>query len=562
MKPILNRKWPLFILPALYLTLSFIFLNAVKEFHINHIDPSYAYLMNGVNLASGHCRVGIIEHPGTPVECFVALVIFIKHIFSDNTQLYQDVLLHPESYLYSISLILALLLAFTTYMAGNMVYNNSANIGVSILFQLSPLFFSDIIKMTVSLDTESLMTIFGIFFIAYLYVNTIGYNQISGNRTSTKNSIIFGLFTALLTTTKMYCLPIAFVVLFLIKDGKQKVIYIASCCFFSVLLLFPLYNQLKNWAGGIKSMIFHTGFYGHGNTGIINGSAYWNSILDIFTNHIIFSSVFTIVILAFIVTLFTKRREKTGNSDLRIQLMGITIFFTLFLLIIAKQYTFSYSQSLTGDNIIVYKFYYFIPLFICFPLALNLSHKILSSVFNFKSIQFYSQKLLYCILFVFIAFGGYYSLLSCVDIPKTANHDKADQFLKNYKNTPIIKISNGNNCSVEMALAFGISYAGKWDSQNYIDYLKKAYPYSYTYMTWEHQLHFWNEKADLPTIIKTNNRALIYFSDMDTTFYAPILTELGVQQIQKNRGSYRKILETDNGDETIYLLETDTLKHF
>src|ERR1700722_13086447 len=248
MKLILNRKWLLVILPALYLTFSFIFLNSVKEFHINHIDPSYAYLMNGINLASGHCRVGIIEHPGTPVECFAALVIFIKHIFSGNTILYQDVLLHPEGYLYSISIILALVLAFTTYLAGNLVYNNSANIGLSILFQLSPLFFSDIIKMTVSLDTESLITICGIFFIAYLYVNTIGYNQISDKKTSTKNSIVFGLFTALLTTTKMYCLPIAIVVLFLVKDRRQKIIYIASSCFFSILLLFPLYNQLKNWA--------------------------------------------------------------------------------------------------------------------------------------------------------------------------------------------------------------------------------------------------------------------------------------------------------------------------
>src|ERR1700733_2281067 len=106
----LSPKLFLFFLPVVYLILSVSLLIAWNSFYISRPDPAYAYLLNGVNLAGGHMEIGHTDHPGTPVQCFAAIVIFIKHLFTNNIPLYQDVLLHPESYLYAISITFVLLL--------------------------------------------------------------------------------------------------------------------------------------------------------------------------------------------------------------------------------------------------------------------------------------------------------------------------------------------------------------------------------------------------------------------------------------------------------------------
>src|SRR5579863_4079785 len=91
-------KWIFLILPLFYLSISISYLGGIHQFSLNHFDGPYDYLMNGVNLASGHLRVGNIEHPGTPVTIFSTFIVFIRHLLKDDIVIYQDVLLHPESY--------------------------------------------------------------------------------------------------------------------------------------------------------------------------------------------------------------------------------------------------------------------------------------------------------------------------------------------------------------------------------------------------------------------------------------------------------------------------------
>src|SRR5579885_2870698 len=89
----------LFILPLLYLVATVLVLHRIWPFYSLFPDPYYAYLMNGVNLASGHMEIGHIDHPGTPVQCFAAIIIFFTHFVTDKGILYHDVLSNPEKYL-------------------------------------------------------------------------------------------------------------------------------------------------------------------------------------------------------------------------------------------------------------------------------------------------------------------------------------------------------------------------------------------------------------------------------------------------------------------------------
>src|ERR1700733_3067013 len=155
------QKPVLFILPIFYVVLAVIFLNGIKHFYIGHYDPPYIYLMPRTNMEGGDFRVGNIEPPGAPVDCFSGLAIFTKHLFSGSGPVYQDVLSNPESYLFTISIALTILLFIITFLSGMYVFKHTGSIAQALLFQVSPLFFNDTVRMAVSLSAESLFVLFG-----------------------------------------------------------------------------------------------------------------------------------------------------------------------------------------------------------------------------------------------------------------------------------------------------------------------------------------------------------------------------------------------------------------
>jgi hypothetical protein len=559
MKPSFTSKWILFILPLFYLLLSILYLVNVKHFFTYNSDPPYIYLMEGTNLASGHFRVGNIEPPGTPVDCFAAIVIFTKHLFSGDTEVYKDVLLHPESYLFTCSILLMILLVAVTLWSGIYVFRHTGNLAWGLLFQASPLFYSDTIRMTVSLSAESLITIFGVFFMAYLYVNTVAKNPVQEKTTTNKNSIIFGLFTALIITTKIYCVPLIFLVLFLLKGRKQQIIYLASTGLFSLALLFPLYNQFRNWAGTMKAMLMHSGPYGQGGEGIINTTQYGKDIIEIFTTHFIFTAVFILVLAAFLITLW--RRKQLAEKAFLFPILGILISFMLFTLILAKQYKFNYPSPLTHQVITIIKFYYFIPVFICFPLAIGVSYKIFSHQASFKFLRIHKQKIFYAVFIIFIAWGGQQAYAACADISSQNEvSDKTSQLIDNKKYTPLIIVTNGYKVRMEEAYFLGISFSGKWDMGKYFDFVKTIYPNSYLYTTWNDELMFWDKQTDISTILIKNHRALVYFSGTDSTSEKTIVNRICIIPTEKGGLHFNKIYSSDNKYESIYLVKADSLR--
>jgi hypothetical protein len=555
----LNKKWLFLILPLIYVTMAIIFLQGIKRFYIGNFDPEYPYLLNATNIASGHFRVGNIEHPGTPVDCFAAIVILMQHLFSQGTELYKDVLLHPESYLFTCSIVLTILLALATLWAGIYVYRSSGNVTLALLFQAAPLFYADTIKMAICLNTESSITILGILFSAYLYVNTIGNNK-PEQSTTNKNVIAFGLLTALLITTKIYCFPLVLLVFFIIEKGRQRIIYLISTALFSVVLLFPLYNQLRNWAGWIKSLVIHSGAYGQGKTGFLDISAYSTNIIDILSYHILFTLVFIIALMAFIVALIQRLRKKSNSSGNTSAIIGVVLFLFSFMLIIAKQYKVLYPDPVMHRVIVILKFYYFIPLFIFFPFILAVSYKTISAALPNKPFQSYGKPLFLIILLAVIGWGGLQSFTICnsAKIMDVA-FDKTNQFLDKHKNTPLIIVTDGQKACPEVALFLGISYSGKWDLPVYNDFLEKTYPNSYLYTTYDNRLLYWSKRIDISEILLKNKTALVYFTNGNNTdITTAMLKRICNDTLQIRKTHYQKIYSSNNQTENIYQVQADS----
>jgi hypothetical protein len=325
--------------------------------------------------------------------------------------------------------------------------------------------------------------------------------------------------------------------------------------------LFPLYSQFRNWAGTIKGVIFHSGSYGQGNAGIIDTVPYLTNLSSIFTTHYLFSAIYILSVSIFMagITGYAKKRIRTSNYVL--PGIGILLFFTLFTLIIAKQYIVIYPEPLTHQVITINKYYYFIPLIICFPLVISIFYRLFSpAIESVLFISLHKQKIGGGLLILFIICGGVKTYATCYGARyQGVSIEKTRAFLNQYKSVPLIIVSDGNKACIEPALFFGISFSGNWGLSEYTPWVKREYPNTYLYATYYDALIFWGDPADISTILKKDKQALVYVSGMDSISEAIILSRICNGMMKKNEASYSKIYSSENKYEDIYLLKADTL---
>lgn len=561
MKSYSHKKWILIILPLIYLVLSAIFIKGLKQFYISNLDPTYEYLMNAVSIASGHFRIGIDEHPGIPTKIFASIIIWIQHFFTGKDLLYKDVLTHPEQYLFTCSITLSILLSLVVYYSGVYVYNSSKDLFTAILFQSSFLIYEDTLKHTILLSAESFITIISIFFMAYLYVNTIESKK-GDKHTSTKNILFLGLLTAVLITTKIYCFPIALMVVCFLKGLKNMLLYLVSTFICSSLLLFPLYSQLRYWLGSIKNIILHSGPYGQGEGRFLDASQYVNNIVDIFCANYIFTAVFIIVLFVIIILLYRYKEDKHMDRDF-FPIAGILVFMTVFVLLIAKQYKVNCLNPLTNRVYVITKHYYFIILFSSFPVAMTLAGRVILDIVYVRPLNTYIKAFMYSGLSVLILLGIKRTYNSCSQ-SESVTLAKTTAFINQWQATPLVIVSDGGeHVRNEPALFFGSYFSDKQDMYIYLEYLKKLYPDTYIYsIGWEDTLTFWNQEVTISDILNKYGKAIVYVSGADSLEEQATLKRICDASKENNSVTYKKIYTSDNKYEDIYLIQYDKTCHY
>ena len=82
-----------------------------------NLDPTYAYLMNSLNIANLH-RPRHTDHPGTSVQIAGGLIIRTLNLRSDETATAKNVITSPERYVQVINDVLILFYALCLFTAG------------------------------------------------------------------------------------------------------------------------------------------------------------------------------------------------------------------------------------------------------------------------------------------------------------------------------------------------------------------------------------------------------------------------------------------------------------
>lgn len=281
----------LFILPALYLLVYFLSMQANGSFYLTRIDPDYVYLLNGLN--SGILkfdRIGHVDHPGTPFQVFLGACLDLIHLFSGRGNLVEDVLIRPEFYMRNSSHILAVIFAFLLVWGGRV--GASAGIWGIILIQLTPFYTGIVPDLSLRLmaDRFGFMLAFSTAIILLHWLKSPGAANI-------KSVIIPGLLTGITIATKIIFGPL-FILGFITL--KNRLVYSVFTVLGFIVGILPILNRFKDFKFFLNKVVTHDGIYGSGNDQIFNLGALIQNLKYLITLNPFLYLVFLLAVVTII----------------------------------------------------------------------------------------------------------------------------------------------------------------------------------------------------------------------------------------------------------------------
>lgn len=524
----------LLILPLLYLFFSGIFFAYWPPFYTIGPDPVYIYLSTGMNIASGHTKIFYIDNPGIPVQCFCAVVIYIKHLFNHGIPLYQDVLLHPESYLYTLCVTIAIIYTLVTWATGYYVFKRTGNITVSLLFQLTPLICTHGVLITGRPSPESFYTIAGIFFMAYIYCTAIVAGTQSSGRVPFGYVLVYSIFTAFFISCKYICFPLIFLILFVLPTLRSRIQYLISMVVFLFIFMYPALAAWRSIMQWITNLATHTGHYGQGAQGFVNTSEYIPNLAKIFTEDKYFTILFILLIIA-LYSAFIKRKQMSKKTKIYASLLcGVGVSSLILILLVAKHYSF----------------HYLIPIQLCYPLIIAGSYNIFKESYNIRLLH---GKIPVVLFYIFTFCLAYSQLKTYFTYRPTPIPASTANFLNQYRDTPVIMSADFESSRIEPAISLGVAYTG--DSRNqYWEYLGKIYPNSYQYRYPQEVIMHWDDVLYPPELIAKHPQMLVYFIQKDSATRNAILQNITVWG-KDTLAHARRVFSLKQTDEYIYEID-------
>ncbi|MEP7171699.1 MAG: hypothetical protein ABI855_20165, partial [Bacteroidota bacterium] len=149
----------LLLTPLLALLLNIAIVTERNPFYSSWSDPTYDYMFNGLNLASGHLKAGHADHPGTPLQIYAGITIKVFHLFRSEKDIVKDVILNPEWYLYRMCITSCFLISLSIFFAGWFILRFTKNIFYAFLIQATHLISLRAIFFSQNLMTEFILVI-------------------------------------------------------------------------------------------------------------------------------------------------------------------------------------------------------------------------------------------------------------------------------------------------------------------------------------------------------------------------------------------------------------------
>lgn len=502
-------------------------------------DPQYCYLLNGLNIANGTGDIGHVDHPGTPVQLFAALIIKITSFFRNSNDITSDVLLHPEMYLFIISQCILLLVALLIFILGKVVLNKTHHPISALFLQTSTLFSFAISMYLPNLMTEPFIVMCGLAMLIF-YIKFIFEQKTNG----TPFAIIFGLIAGLSLAVKFSSFPALVIPLILLTRWKDRVFYGITSNVSFIFCTLPIFNKYVYFLDFIRGIFTHTGKYGTGKNQFVESSLFSENLYNIFSAGPSFTVVLCLSLFVLLLTLFNKLNFSEKEKPFLRLLAGIFFACIIQILVVAKHYSYHY--------LIPVHIYSIASLYLIFMLT-----KKYFSVTKFSFLHSYSNtRILFTLFFVllFLKTIFIYGYFENVYNPRRTTH----AFLEKYKRIPRLIVTENTGATPEPALHFGYIYSGNGKS-NYAAYLSDLYKNSFLYLLYDSKIRNFTEELTVRELAQKSPVWLIYFSQHNDSIVESVLNQFDL--LNKNsKITTPQLLFTHFGNkEKIYLLQVDTI---
>ena len=491
MRPILNDridfvfftkkiKWLILLIIPCVLLIEF---TAVKQpyFWDMHYDPSYAYLLNGLNLSLTHDNVGHTDHPGTTVQVMSAIIIKVTYQFRDKSiPMAEDVLSYPEYYLRIIAMCFTLGNIMLLILLGFIAVKGSGEITYGLLFQTIPFLLNTNLRHQLFYDVKPEPILFSgqILLIMVFLIETTGIG-LKGKMHSTKWGInfnmsegiprkilIYAVLIGFCLTSKIHTFPLFFFPFLMIKSVRNKIFYSLMTLLSFLFFTIPIWSSYTRFIKWTFSLFMHSGRYGQGPSEIVDKKVYFEDMQSIFKTQPLFSGI---LIISFLVLIFLSlKRNKLLQYKYLLTIFIVEVFA---IMPISKQY----------------KMYYLISIIPMSILNMYL-------IFQLININKYEKPLI--LFFV------------CLCLLLNFNY----HFWDVYNKKPIETEKNALNvfsysCPDQRA---GLSFGNDFAKMEWSKILNNIYQDCYFYNQWSNTFNTWENRIETDSLKKINSRIIVY----------------------------------------------------
>ncbi len=251
----------LLILPVAYVICLLIMQATATPYWLwTNIDPSYFYLLNGLEMALGQAPADF-HHPGTTTQLIAGLVMRLAHPLLSSDHLIDTVLSDPERSLLLIARVDDGLIALSMLWAGFEARRLFQGLTVpALLIQATPFLSTVMLINAYPVKPEATLVMAGSILSALMCRMMA--------QPGSKIAAGLGAVVGFAMVTKIHALTLFAVPVFLLR-GRDRLIYAAAAGLAVLVFAAPIFGKLGDMHRWFMGMATHNGPYGAGEAGLL-----------------------------------------------------------------------------------------------------------------------------------------------------------------------------------------------------------------------------------------------------------------------------------------------------
>ncbi len=500
-------------------------------------DPNYVYLLNALAICNGK-DVGYTDHPGTTVIQTGAVAVAALNAVSnpENKPLAQHVLTDPHKFVMGIRNVLLFLNAIGLILLGWLAFKKTGSVWIALLLQASVFITANTLDhVWTKISPEPFL-----FFLTNIYTIAILFYYYKKKKNSWKYVVVFSLLAGAGLATKVTFLPLIVLPFVVIRSVKKKFLYLAGIIPSFVLFTIPIISEYENMYYWLRDLTTHSGIYGHGEKGFIDFNTYFPNIIRIIENNLIFAVVlFTGFLIVLPRIILSMAGKKALSLEIR-YLSGLVASMALGVLMVAKHY---------------HSNHYLIPVLLLTGISVFFILTILLNTKLPERIKKMVWPVVTTGLILFLVWKQPLALNYIEYGYQITNEemDRTNAMIESEYSDYTRIYYYPNSLNPYSALNFGDVYC----KRQYLPLLKKLYPNTFFYHSFEKKIQNWNTEIQLSELVNIyGNKVMLTGGPFDENEVKEISNSgFPLHNIYKGRIQRIYVLDTFRFNELIRSVE-------